>query len=242
MDHYVYQDLQELQEQHWWFKARRELLSEVLNSLMIPSNSDILEIGCGTGGNLSMLSDFGNVCGMEMHEEAAQYAQKVTGQDVRSGSLPGSVPFEKKFDLVCLLDVLEHIEDDELAVSSLKKLLKPGGRVVITVPAYQWMFGKHDILLHHFRRYSRGKLAALFSSNDIEIEKLSYFNTLLFPLAAMASFMDSVFSVEKCTGYSTPPTWINSAFYNIFRLEKLMIDALNLPFGCSLLLVSKPVH
>lgn len=241
MDNYVYQDLQALQEQHWWFKARREILSKVFRSLALPTNCDILEIGCGTGGNLMMLGDFGNVCGMEMHEEAVQYAKQTTGKDVRSGFLPGNVPFEKKFDLVCLLDVLEHIENDELALSSLQGLLKPGGRIVITVPAYQWMFGRHDTLLHHFRRYSRKKLRALSANHSIEIEKLSYFNTLMFPIATLAFLTDRMTSVEKCTGYDVPVKWLNSAFYQIFRLERFVIDKLSLPFGCSLLLVSKPI-
>ena len=241
MDSYVYQDLQELQEQHWWFRARREILSEVIHSLALPANCDILEIGCGTGGNLSMLGGFGNVCGMEMHEEAAQYAQKITGKDVRTGFLPGNIPFEKKFDLICLLDVLEHIEDDEIAVRSLRRLLKPGGRTVITVPAYQWMFGRHDTLLHHFRRYSRKRLEVIFSNNNIEIEKLSYFNTLMLPIAIMAHITDTVTSGEKCTGYETPAKWINYLFYQVFRLERFVICKLSTPFGCSLLLVSKPI-
>jgi len=239
MDVFVYQDMRKLQEEHWWFRARREILTEVLEGLALPADADILEIGCGTGGNLLMLDGFGTVCGMEMHEEAARYAQQVAVGDIRTGFLPGNVPFDKKFDLICLLDVLEHIEADELAVSALKGLLKPGGRVVITVPAYQWMFGRHDRMLHHFRRYSRKKLAAIFSSHGFGIAKLSYFNTLLFPMAAL-SWMAEFLSSSEQPKYVIPAAWINALFYRLFRFEKFVINALDLPFGCSLLLVSEP--
>jgi len=159
----------------------------------------------------------------------------------RTYFLPGNIPFEKKSDLICLLDVREHIQDNEIAVSSLRSLLKPGGRTVITVPAYQWMFGRHDTLLHHFRHCSRKRLEVIFSNNNIEIEKLSYFNTLMLPIAIMAHITDTVTAGEKCTGYETPAKWINYLFYQVFRLERFVICKLNPPFGCSLLLISKPI-
>ncbi|NQX88405.1 MAG: class I SAM-dependent methyltransferase [Halioglobus sp.] len=239
MDLYAYQDMRRLQEEHWWFKARREILSEVLSGLRLPRDADILEIGCGTGGNLLMLSRFGNVCGMEMHEESAGYAMKNSVADVRTGSLPYQVPFSKKFDLICLLDVLEHIEEDESAVGALKDLLKPGGRVVITVPAYQWMFGRHDKMLHHFRRYSRKNLCALFSLHNFCIAKESYFNTFLFPAAVVSRMMEYWNDGDR-PKYAQPTAWINALCYRMFRFERLLLKELNLPFGCSLLLVTKP--
>lgn len=241
MDNYVYEDLRELQEKHWWFKARREILTTVLHDLSLPAGCDILEIGCGTGGNLAMLENFGQVYGMEMHDEAVLYARNTSGKDIRAGFLPDHVPFEQKFDLVCLLDVVEHIEDDQSALNALKALLKPGGRVVITVPAYQWMFGKHDVLLHHHRRYSKEALEAVVAPSGLEIERLSHFNAFMFPLTVLAFITDSVTSVDKCTGYEVPAPWLNSIFYNLFRLERFLIDKLNLPFGSSILMVSKPV-
>jgi len=241
MDNYVYEDLREHQEEHWWFRARREILMRVFGSLALPPEAEILEIGCGTGGNLAMLDRFGKVCGVEMHEEAVQYARSTTGQDIRAGYLPDNIPVDGKFDLICLLDVVEHIEDDRLALSTLNDMLKPGGRVVITVPAYQWMFGKHDELLHHYRRYSRKSLRQLMTDSNIEIARIGYFNTLLLPIAVLAFITDSLTSVEKCTGYDVPPRWLNATFYHLFRMEQFLIDKLSLPFGCSLLMVSKPL-
>lgn len=240
MDNYVYEDLREHQEEHWWFKARREILTVAIGDLGLPADADILEIGCGTGGNLEMLGRFGNVLGLEMHEEAVEYARSSTGHDVQAGFLPDKIPFDRKFDLICMLDVVEHIEDDRTALSTLNQMLKPGGRVVITVPAYQWMFGKHDRLLHHFRRYSRRTLADLMSATGINVEKIGYFNTFMFPIAVLAFITDRVMPVEKCTGYDVPAKWLNATFYHIFRLERLFIDKLRLPFGCSLLMVSQP--
>lgn len=241
MDNYVYEDLREHQEEHWWFKARREILTRALRGLDLPPDSEILEIGCGTGGNLEMLGALGNVCGVEMHEEACQYARTSSGKDIRVGYLPDQVPFDKKFDLICLLDVVEHIENDAEALKSLNSMLKPGGRIVITVPAYQWMYGKHDVLLHHFRRYSRSTLEKVVSGSDIAIEKLTYFNALLLPITILAFIIDKLTPVDKFTGYDVPASWLNATFYNIFRLERFVIDKLNLPFGSSLLMVSKPL-
>jgi 2-polyprenyl-3-methyl-5-hydroxy-6-metoxy-1,4-benzoquinol methylase len=241
MDDYVYEDLRKHQEEHWWFKARREILSSVFGSLALPADAEILEIGCGTGGNLAMLGTFGHVSGIEMREEAVQYARNTTGLDVSVGYLPDNIHIKQKFDLICMLDVVEHIEDDKQALSALNSMLKPGGRVVITVPAYQWLFGKHDKLLHHFRRYSRKSLRKLMGESNIEIAKISYFNTLLLPIAILAFITDSITAVEKCTGYDVPPRWLNAVFYITFRLEKFVIDKLSLPFGCSLLMISKPL-
>ncbi len=241
MDNDVYEDLREHQEAHWWFRARREILTRALRGLSLAPDSEILEIGCGTGGNLAMLAEFGNVCGVEMHEEACAYARSSSGKDIRVGFLPDNVPFDGKFDLICLLDVVEHIEHDQQALSSLKSMLKPGGRIVITVPAYQWMYGKHDVLLHHFRRYSRDGLRSVVRGSDIEIGKLSYFNTLMFPVTVLAFILDKLTPVDKFTGYDVPARWLNATFYNIFRLERFVIDKLNLPFGSSLLMISKPV-
>lgn len=241
MDNDVYEDLREHQEEHWWFRARREILTQALRSLELPPDSEILEIGCGTGGNLAMLGSLGNVCGVEMHEEACRYARATSGRDIRVGHLPDAVPFDKQFDLICLLDVVEHIENDREALKALNGMLKPGGRIVITVPAYQWMYGKHDVLLHHFRRYSRATLARVVSGSDIAIEKLTYFNALLLPITVLAFLVDKLTPVDKFTGYDVPARWLNVTFYNIFRLERFVIDKLNLPFGSSLLLVSKPL-
>ena len=239
MDNHVYKDMAELQEHHWWFKARKEILGRVLHGIDLPENCEILEIGCGTGGNLSMLASLGTVYGMEMNKQAAQYAKQSSGQPVLEGALPGPIPYQQQFDLVCLLDVLEHIEDDDSALAAIKPLLKPGGRIVLTVPAYQWMFGKHDVLLHHFRRYTKRSLAERCTGNGITINKLSYFNTMLFPLAAVARIIDRLSSGKQSTGYNIPHRIVNSLLFRIFRIEKFFLKHWNLPYGCSLIMLGK---
>jgi SAM-dependent methyltransferase len=237
MDKDVYHDMTQLQVNHWWFKARRGILDQTLHGLTISDNFQILEIGCGTGGNMEMLEQFGTVYGMEMNEFAASYAREKTGKTVHIGSLPDEIPFDQKFDLICLFDVLEHIEDDIAAVAAIEPLLKPGGKIIFTVPAYQWMFGKHDRLLHHFRRYTRKSLAKIIINTGLSINRTSYFNTFLLPLAVLARFVDTLTTTKESTGYKMPAKIINSALYRIFSLEKYLLSRCNIPAGCSLLLI-----
>jgi SAM-dependent methyltransferase len=237
MDENVYYDMTVLQEQHWWFKARREILHQSLQQLNLQTDCQILEIGCGTGGNMEMLAEFGSVVGMEMNEFAADYARNITGKQVLVGALPDRIPFTQQFDLICLFDVLEHIEDDMGAMASIKRLLKPGGQLILTVPAYQWMFGSHDRTLHHFRRYNKSSLVNSISSIEIVINRASYFNTLLLPVAILSRCLDSLIRKSQSIGYSTPIKLINFILYKIFSMERHLLRHINFSAGCSILIV-----
>ena len=136
-----------------------------------------------------MLSRFGSVDAMEMDVGACEYAEKTTGFHVKVGSLPANVPFNTKYDLICMFDVLEHVEDAAGALARLASMLEPGGKIVVSVPAYMWLWSDHDVVLHHFRRYSRPRLRADLTAAGLRVQKLSYFNTALVPAAAAARLM-----------------------------------------------------
>ena len=189
MDPLIYQKMAHEQETHWWFKARREIISSVVATMGLTKNSRILEIGCGPGGSLKMLEKFGRIEAVEKDDFSRAYAQYSTGVKVVKGSLPDDIAnIEKKFDLVCLFDVPEHIEQDIQALAAVRKLLKDNGCALITVPAYQWLYGQHDKCHHHFRRYS--KLALLEKSKYAILftKRIGYFNCLLFPFLVFVSF------------------------------------------------------
>jgi len=225
---------------HWWFVARRSILTSLISGLDLPPAARILEVGSGTGGNLQMLSSFGKVSAMEMGASARSIAARKTGGrfDVRAGLCPTEIPFAgEEFDLICLFDVLEHIEADVETLVALKSLLAAGGRVLITVPAYQWLWSEHDEFLHHKRRYSAADLRRKISSADLRLVRMSYFNTLLFPLAAAVRLKDRLLRRREPSGTSTPAAPINGLLRATFSAERFLLRALDLPFGVSLLAV-----
>lgn len=237
MESFVYEDIKNHERNHWWFKARRKIINASLKELNLPKNIEILEVGCGTGGNLDMLSNFGNINAMEMEEYAVNYA-KIKYPNTKKGSLPYNIPFEKKFDLICMFDVLEHIEEDEKSMEVLKKHLKHNGHIIITVPAYQWLYGTHDKFLHHKRRYSINNLKKVLK--NYSIIKKTYFNTLLFPLVLLSRLIDKLpFNKDKSIGYGIPNKFLNNLLYIIFKLEKFFINKIYLPFGSSIMIIVK---
>lgn len=228
------------ESRHWWFAGRRAVLASVIGSLGLPADARILEIGSGTGGNLSMLSSFGKVSALEMDATARSIASKKTGGrfDIRAGRCPTDIPFaDEKFDLICLFDVLEHIEEDMETLVAAKSLLAKGGRVLVTVPAYRWLWSAHDQHLHHKRRYSLSELRRKSAAAGLQPAKLSYFNTLLFPLAAMARLKDRLLGNSSASGTRIPPAPINRLFCALFSAERYLLGRFNLPFGVSLLAV-----
>lgn len=241
----AYLEMADTEARHWWFSGRRAILSHLIRTFELPSNARILEIGSGTGGNLQMLSSFGQVSALEMDATARSIALEKTGGrfDIRPGFCPTDIPFAgEKFDLICLFDVLEHIDEDVETLIAVKKLLSDGGRVLVTVPAHRWLWSAHDKFLHHKRRYSAAELRQKVLASGFKLAKLTYFNSFLFPLAAFVRFKDRLLGNSSASGTSIPPAPINQIFADLFGLERFMIEKFNLPFGVSLLCVLQSDH
>lgn len=236
----AYLEMAETEACHWWFRGRRDILTTILAGLALPREASILEIGAGTGGNLPMLSQFGSVSAVEMDGTALQLARKKTSDafDIRRGKCPDDMPFpQHSFDLVCMLDCLEHIADDAGSLDCAARMLKPGGAVLITVPAYQWLWSAHDIFLHHQRRYCLRSLRALATRCGMRVDKMSYFNTLLFPLAVAARIGDRLSGNQKATGAGLPPRPVNYALHRLLSTERHWLARASLPFGISLMAI-----
>ncbi|MDR3520195.1 MAG: class I SAM-dependent methyltransferase [Acidocella sp.] len=240
MEHEAYLDMAASEERHWWFRGRRQILDQVIGGLNLPAGARILELGSGTGGNLAMLSSYGVVTAVEMDETArALAAAKAGGADyIFAGTLPDRLPaFAEPFDLICMFDVLEHIEDDEATLKIVLSHLAPGGRAVITVPAFARLWGPHDAALHHKRRYEKSELQQKLLAAGFSITQLTYTNMLLFPAALAARLLDKLCRPGKAAGTSIPPVWLNEVFASLFGSERHLIQHVNLPFGLSLLAV-----
>ncbi len=239
MDPSIYTKMAEIEEKHWWFVGRRQIILSTLSSLGLPEQAKILDAGCGTGGNLQLLSHFGAVKAMEMDDNARQHAIRRNMGEVLPGHLPDAISFPtNSFDLIVLLDVLEHIEDDRASLEALKTCLVADGRILITVPAFQMLWGAHDELHHHKRRYTAKQLRQTASSAGLEVEYESYFNTWLFPLIAVARLFQRNKKIDKAD-LNLPPQLINASLSNLFSSERLFIPRLSLPFGVSLMAVLK---
>jgi 2-polyprenyl-3-methyl-5-hydroxy-6-metoxy-1,4-benzoquinol methylase len=221
---------------HWWFKSRVLIFDTLLKNLNLKKNIQILDYGSGVGSNLSLLKRLGNVHALEPHTPAAIILKKKFKVKV-------IYKIKEKYDLIFLTDVIEHVKNDKKKINELISCLKKNGYLVLTAPAFQFLFSKKDETLHHYRRYNANNLVKLFSKKKIEITKLTYFNFILFfPIVISILFfklfkINFINSVEK-----TPFSLINYYMFKIFSFERYILKYFNLNFGLSLLLIVKKVN
>ena len=239
MERIVYDRMAELDSRHWWYTARRDILSRVIETkAKPPEGARILEIGCGTGHNLDMLGRFGTVDAVEMDNAAREVASARMGRPAMMATLPTLEGIEcGAYDLVALLDVLEHVEEDRASLVSIAGRLKPSGRILLTVPAHPWMWSAHDEVNHHKRRYTKKGFRETIEAAGLKVELLSYFNSLLFPLAAAARLAGRVTGKEDSDD-KMPPAPINKTFEFLFGLERYAVGRLPFPPGVSLVAVA----
>lgn len=236
----IYTRMASIEDEHWWFRARRAIVGSMLEALRLPSGGSVLDAGSGTGGNLPMLRTFGNVVGMELDEGARVLAARKADVPVVAGRLPDDLPFSSgSFDLITLLDVLEHVEDDQGALESLAGLLKPGGRLLITVPAFPFLWGGHDVVHRHYRRYRRPALMARVKQAGLEVTYASYYNSILFPLVAVIRLAEKVLGVRGGQDLAMPSPWLNQLLYRIFANERRWLGRVAFPFGVSIVLLAR---
>ena len=240
MERAIYDQMRVLQQDHWWFAARREILAGEIARLPLPKPAQILEAGCGPGGNLEMLKRFGAVQAIEPDADSRAYAAEHFGVEVEPGLLPQSLPdFGAPFDLVAAFDMIEHVDDDAGAVAALAGLLAPGGFMIATVPAYGWMWSEHDAAHHHKRRYGLGGFRRLFQDAGLEVRRASHFNSLLFPPIAAVRLAKTAARLQGSDEAAMPPRALNAALKSVFGLERGLLKAMDLPFGVSILLTAR---
>ncbi len=241
MDRIVYDRMAAHDSTHWWYRARRDILADYLTRYAaLPADARILEIGCGTGHNLPMLARFGEVEAIEIDPAARTIAGERLGRAIGDAPLPELPGIERSaYDLIAVLDVVEHIEDDVAALRAMRDCLKPGGKILIAVPAHQWMWSAHDTVNHHHRRYSKQSLRTAIAAAGLRPRKLTYFNSLLFPLAAAARVAGRL-SGRDDSDDSPPAKPLNALFETIFRLERYAVGRLPMTPGVSIVTLAEP--
>jgi SAM-dependent methyltransferase len=228
----------EMDRHHWWFRGRLAVVREVVSRVAGPRRVRLLELGCGSGNVLEALTSLGEAVGME-HEPALLGLARAAGLDVRQGTLPDDLVVPDGWaDIVLLLDVLEHLEEEAAALATARRALRGNGRLVVTVPAYPWLWSSHDVVLGHRRRYSAPRLRRALEDGGFQVEWTSYFNTLLFAPLLMVRFYKRLRGGQ---GHDLvrPRATLNTLLAHGFALERHLVPRVGLPFGASLLAVAR---
>jgi len=226
------------EDRHWWYRGRRSVLERVIERLRLPARARILDAGCGSGRNMVELARHGTVTGVELSATSAKLARARSVGEVIEGSVL-DMPFASaSFDLAVSLDVIEHLDDDLAAMRELRRVVAPGGALLITVPAYQWLWSGHDVINHHYRRYTRRSLLRVAEQAGWESVRTTYFNALLLPVAIALRGLDrlSVRTTESSLDLWIPPAPANWLLERPLQLEAAIVGrGGRIPAGLSLL-------
>jgi SAM-dependent methyltransferase len=243
----VYEQFAQLEEGHFWFKGRRTIFFDLIRRSLGPDRRDlqVLEIGCGAGGMLDPLAEFGTVTGIDVAHDYIEFCRQRGHDRVITGS-GYELPFkDQSFDMIALFDVIEHIPDDLKVMQEVRRVLRPGGQVFVSVPAYQFLFSQNDRVAHHLRRYTAGRLERLLRSAGLQPSKTTYFNTFLFPLILPAVLVlklkERLFGLpEGLTNLSHEfKEPVNGVFGWVMGAERWLLRHIEFPFGHSLIAMAR---
>lgn len=238
MQKYLYKDLYALEDIHWWHRAKRNLVSFFLDKNFPKKDGLILDVGCGTGKNLEAFSSYGQVQGIDNSPEAISFCKKRGFQAV--GADIEKMPFKSgSFTAITALDVLEHV-DDQTALREINRVLRKKGVVIITVPAFNWLWSKWDEVLFHKRRYTKKSLEKVLQQNGFKVEKISYyFAFLVLPTLIIRSVKRVFYSNFYPSDFKLSNPSINFLMGIITGIEKRFLINYTLPFGTSLITVAR---
>lgn len=223
---------------YWWFVGRRRLVMRLLQPYLLGGEGWILDAGCGTGAMLSELKALGRVVGLDIEPLALRYARQ-RGEFPLIQARLESLPFrDKTFRAITALDVLEHLPDDRPALKELWRVLQPQGVLVITVPAYRFLWSKHDVALRHYRRYTARELKQRLDEAGFEVRKLSYAVSLLFAPILLFRWMDRWRRTPPAATLVPVSPAVNRWLIRLQEWEARLVQRLNLPFGVSIVAVA----
>lgn len=235
MEDYLYPHFFKVEDEHWWFAARQEIILRFLQKSVPPSAKvRLLDVGCGTGAIAARLSSLYEVSATDESSQAIAFCQTRGLTRLFAGPLDKH-PDKQPFDVILLLDVIEHADDDAAILVEVRRRLKDHGNVLITVPSYPWLWSIHDVVAHHKRRYTYDTLQAVVTRAGFRIVTMTYFNTILFPLAVASRVRARLRKATKAEDFAIPPRPLNGLLRSVFTVEKHLVPAVRLPFGLSLL-------
>jgi ubiquinone/menaquinone biosynthesis C-methylase UbiE len=247
MNKNYYREYFDLERNHWWFVVRLKILKSLIAKQTLNTGIKILNVGVATGATSQMLKEYGEVTSLEFDKDCCDFVNENTDLNVVNGSVLDLHYEANTFDLVCCFDVIEHVADDDKAIEELFRVCKKDGLVFVTVPAFQFLWSKHDEVNHHFRRYTMKSFSRLIEQVDPHISYKTYFNAFLFlPIAALRILLKLI--PEKQSGPTVSGSdfgriknkFVNNLLLQIFNLEfRFLKLGLKYPAGVSLLYLMK---
>lgn len=232
------------EDRHWWYRGRRQIVQDELGRIPLGAQARVLDAGCGSGRLLDTLGELGEVSGIDMNQDSVEIAKRRGHEDVRVGAVE-DLPWEDEtFDLLTSLDVLEHTSDDRVALREYRRVVRDGGHLLVTVPAYEALWSRHDVQNQHYRRYDRPMLRAAAADAGLTVERMTYFNSLLLPAAAAVRFFQQVSGRSEGNGeqrrsdVELAPPWLFTTLELPLKLEaRWLRHRRALPAGLSLLAI-----
>ena len=245
MQRHTYAIMNRVEDSHWWYVGRRLILESFLEGIIKSSKVQtqppkILDVGCGTGGNLEMLRRFGAAEGVDVSDEALEFCRS-KGLTVHKG-LAESLPFaDESFDVVTALDVVEHLDDDVAGLTEMFRVLKIGGKTLIFVPAFMWLWGVQDDVSNHRIRYTKRQIVERLKKAGFQIERATFANWTFFaPILAGRTLM-KVTGIKPESENNVNISALNGVFGKIFGAERFWLKNFNFPFGVSIVIVAKKI-
>lgn len=241
MEH-TYPILYEVEQSHWWHVGRRKIIAgfveEICNRVK-DRKARILDVGCGTGANLLEFSKYGDAEGVDISDDALAFCRERGLQKVRSGSAE-ELPYEDAtFDLVTMLDVVEHLDDDLAGLKEMRRVLRPGGYALVFVPTFMFLWGLQDDVSNHRRRYRLPELKRLMAEAGLEVERASYVNiTFFLPVFLIRKFMNLT-GIKAESENNINVSALNGVLSRVFAAESIALRHLNFPFGVSGICVAR---
>jgi SAM-dependent methyltransferase len=238
----TYPILYEVEQSHWWFIGRRRILAEFVERIcrqVTDRRPRILDVGCGTGANLLMLSKYGDAEGVDVSEDALSFCRARGLDKVKLGA-GEELPYEDgAFDLVTALDVVEHMDDDLAGLKEMRRVLRPGGRVLLFVPTFMFLWGLQDDISHHRRRYRLPELRRVLEQAGFEVERSTYANITFFaPILLMRRLM-RLTGIKATSENKINVPALNGVLGRLLGAESTVLRHINLPFGVSGLCVAR---
>jgi SAM-dependent methyltransferase len=242
MQQHTYAIMNRVEDNHWWFVGRRAILEEFLNQIVNNPKSEIrnpkfLDVGCGTGANLEMLQKFGKAEGVDVSDDALEFCRK-KGLTAHKG-LAEKLPFpDESFDVVTALDVVEHLDDDVAGLKEMNRVLKTGGKILIFVPAFMWLWGVQDDVSNHRIRYTKRQIVERLNKAGFEIERATYANLTFFaPILAGRTLM-KLTGIKPESENNVNISALNGIFGKIFGAERFWLKNFDFPFGVSIVITA----
>ena len=242
MNNNEYQKLYKFENFYWWHIGRKYIIQSLLCKILLKPNSKILDAGCGTGGNIETLARFGDVIGVDNSPEAIKFCEKRGFENVQLKNIENTGFSDNSFDLIVALDVLEHIENDGETLKEFYRILKEGGYILISVPAYQFLWSEHDVALHHKRRYSMEEINRCLLEADFRVIKKTFAIAFIAPVVFIYRIIRKILHSEKQkskTDYVILPVLLNKFFIFLLRIEAFLLKYINFPFGISIMCIAK---